>query len=361
MNSIGMLEFGPTAATSHCRRTADLRGLIIAVLACLMCGLGRANGQVPIIFDTDISGDVDDVLALAMLHTLADRNECDLRAVTVSKINPLTGRMVDAVNTFYGRPNTPIGVTRDAQRRDSKYLQLVQTRNGDSLRYPHDVTSNDDVQEAVTLLRKTLSTAADNSLVIVQVGLAANLADLVESPADAISALSGFELIRRKVRLVEVMAGAFQPIHGDDHYLEANVRNGIRLMQRFADRWPQDVPVIWSGFEIGIAVAYPRESIARDFSYVDHHIVREAYLLHSGPHHDRPSWDLTSVLHAVRPNDNYFGVSQSGRVHVDDDGYVHFEPSVDGRDRYLTITDDQACRVVESLRHLVSQPPQNHN
>ena len=69
--------------------------------------------------------------------------------------------------------------------------------------------------------------------------------------------LSGVELIRKKVRLVEVMAGAFEPIDGNDHFLEANVRNGIGAMQRFADKWPEDVPVIWSGFEIGIAVRFP--------------------------------------------------------------------------------------------------------
>ena len=56
-----------------------------------------ADEPVRIIFDTDITGDVDDVLALAMLHALADRNECTIEAVTVSKINPLTASFVDAV------------------------------------------------------------------------------------------------------------------------------------------------------------------------------------------------------------------------------------------------------------------------
>ncbi|MEL6894852.1 MAG: nucleoside hydrolase, partial [Planctomycetota bacterium] len=76
----------------------------------------HANGQapVPVVFDTDISGDVDDVLALAMLHALADRGECEIRAVTISKINPLTAPFVDAVNTYYGRPEIPIGVPYDS-------------------------------------------------------------------------------------------------------------------------------------------------------------------------------------------------------------------------------------------------------
>jgi hypothetical protein len=187
------------------------------------------------------------------------------------------------------------------------------------------------------------------------------------------------------------MAGAFEPINGNDRYLEANVRNGIESMQRLAEKFPDDVPVIWSGFEIGIAVPYPRQSVAREFGYVDHHIVREAYLMHSGPDHDRPCWDLTSVLHAVRPDDDYFRLSQSGRVKVDDDGYLYFTPAADsllkkesdppetrltdgkeqrservgplfqqtaeGRDRYLQMTHDQALRVRESLRYLVTQPP----
>lgn len=330
-------------------------GIVLALL--ILSEVSVAREPVRVIFDTDISGDVDDVLALAMLHTLADRGECELLAVTISKINPLTGPFTDAVNTFYGRGEIPIGVTRDAQRRESRYLKLVNEKDEEEWRYPHDVRSNEDLPDAVTVLRKTLMAQPDHSVVLIQVGLAANLADLVESKADEISPLSGKELIRQKVSLVSVMAGAFEPIDGNQHFLEANIRNGIKSMQRFVNQWPREVPVIWSGFEIGIAVRYPRESIARDFSYRSHHIVREAYLLHSGPEHDRPSWDLTSVLYAVRPDDGYFTLSQPGRVTVEDDGFLKFQPEELGRDRYLEMNSEQAIRVREVLRDLVSQPP----
>lgn len=330
-------------------------GIVLALL--IMSEVSVAREPVRVIFDTDISGDVDDVLALAMLHTLADRGECELLAVTISKINPLTGPFTDAVNTFYGRGEIPIGVTRDAQRRESRYLKLVNEKDEEEWRYPHDIRSNEDLPDAVTVLRKTLMAQPDHSVVLIQVGLAANLADLVESKADEISPLSGKELIRQKVSMVSVMAGAFEPIDGNQHFLEANIRNGIKSMQRFVNQWPREIPVIWSGFEIGIAVRYPRESIARDFSYRSHHIVREAYLLHSGPEHDRPSWDLTSVLYAVRPDDGYFTLSQPGRVTVEDDGFLKFQPEELGRDRYLEMNSEQAIRVREVLRDLVSQPP----
>ncbi|PQO31881.1 nucleoside hydrolase [Bremerella cremea] len=316
-----------------------------------------ASEPIPVIFDTDISGDVDDVLALAMLHALADRKECELKAVTISKINPLTAPFVDAVNTFYGRGDIPIGVTRDAQKRDSKYLKLGKTKDGREFRYPHDLLSSDNAPDAVAVLRRALAEAQDKSVVLIQVGLAANLAELVESEADEISPLTGKELIRQKVRLTSVMAGAFRPVKGNEHFLEANVRNGIDSMQRFAAKWPPDSPVVWSDFLIGIAAPYPRESIARDFDYVPHHIVRESYLLHSGPNHDRPTWDLTSVLYAVRPEDDYFGLSEPGRVSVDKDGFTRFVPEEKGRDRYLTMDKQQAIRVIETQRALVSQPP----
>ena len=280
-----------------------------------------------------------------------------------------TAPFTDAVNTFYGRPDIPIGVTRNAQRRESKYLHLCKDKTQNRLTYPHDLSSSEQAPDAVMLLRQTLSAAADQSMVIIQVGLASNLADLIESPADRISPLTGQQLVRKKVRLVSVMAGAFEPVNGNDHYLEANVKNGIGAMQRFCDQWPNDCPVIWSDFNIGIRVAYPRESIARDFEYASKHIVKEAYLLHSGPNHDRPSWDLTSVLYAVRPNDPYFTLSSRGSVRTENDGYTVFTSDtnvtsetrvtskIQGRDRFLKMSEQQAVRVTEAFRHLVSQPP----
>ncbi len=334
--------------------------LFLLVLSLHVGGLSaaaQAEEPVQVIFDTDITGDVDDVLALAMLHTLADRRECELLAVTVSKVNPLTGPFVDAVNTFYGRPDIPIGVTRNSQLRKSKYLHLVLEKHANQYRYPHDVTSNKNLPDAVSLLRKILAASAQRSIVIIQVGLASNLADLLDSKPDEYSDLSGTELVRRKVRMVSVMAGSFEPIDGNEHYLEANVRFGIDSMQRFARKWPADVPVVWSGFEIGMAVRYPRQSIARDFDYRPHHIVAESYLLHSGPNHDRPCWDLTSVLYAVRPDRGYFDLSETGLVRVEDDGYLYIEMGKSKRDRFLKMSPGQATRVLEALQFLVSQPP----
>jgi len=319
--------------------------------------IGWADGPTKIVYDTDIAGDVDDALALAMLHALADRGECSIEAVTVSKTHPQNGPMVDAINTFYGRPDLPIGVTKGNYPRDSKYVGLAEKTDNGVFRYPHDLLKSSDAPDAVAVLRQVLADAEPNSITIISVGLAVNIADLLESKADDISPSGGVDLVRQKVKLLSIMAGAFNPVNGNTHFLEANVRNHIGSMQRFVELWPAEVPVVWSDFNIGIHARYPRESIARDFRYVDHHIVRQSYLMHSGPEHDRPSWDLTSVLYAVRPNDGYFDLSPAGSVSVADDGFTKFTTDESGCHRYLKMNDIQAARVVEVQRTLVSQPP----
>ncbi|MFN7723115.1 MAG: nucleoside hydrolase, partial [Pirellulaceae bacterium] len=77
------------------------------------CGMSKpsqAGEPVSIIFDTDIGNDVDDALAMGVLHALESRRECKLIGVTITKDHPLAARFVQAVNQFYGRPDIPIGV-----------------------------------------------------------------------------------------------------------------------------------------------------------------------------------------------------------------------------------------------------------
>jgi purine nucleosidase len=161
--------------------------------------------------------------------------------------------------------------------------------------------------------------------------------------------------VKQKVKLLSVMAGAFQKIGQNEHYLEYNVIKDIPSSRKLADEWP--TPIVWSGFEIGIAVPYPSVSIERDFSYVPHHPAAEAYYLYDPPPHERPTWDLTAVLYAVFPDRGYFNLSPNGRVTVEADGFTRFTLSPGGRDRYLILTETQIPRVKEALVQLSSQPP----
>jgi hypothetical protein len=97
---------------------ADMNALkrlfLVVLLACgVPAGSLASGGQpVPVILDTDMGNDIDDVFALGVLHALASRGECRIAAVTVSKDHPLSAPWVDVLNTFHERPGTPIGVLR---------------------------------------------------------------------------------------------------------------------------------------------------------------------------------------------------------------------------------------------------------
>ncbi|MEI9893193.1 MAG: hypothetical protein WDN28_04600 [Chthoniobacter sp.] len=71
---------------------------------------------VRIFFDTDMETDCDDAGALAVLHALADRGECEILATVVSVRDPNSAATVDAINRYYGRPNLPLGMVKGGGR-----------------------------------------------------------------------------------------------------------------------------------------------------------------------------------------------------------------------------------------------------
>ena len=325
---------------------------LITLWTAIWPSLGHA-APVKIIFDTDVGNDVDDVLALSVLHALQSRGECELLAVTITKPDELAGPFVDAMNTFYGRPGISIGFTHAGLTNEpSRFLRLAETNDAGNLRYPHHLRRSSDAPAATALLRQVLSRQPDRSVVLVQVGYFSNLAALLDTPGDASSPLAGRELVQQKVKLLSVMAGAFNAPRPSREF---NVVQDLPASRRLAQSWP--TPIVWSGHEIGIAVPYPAVSIERDFRYVPHHPAAEAYCLYNPPPHERPCWDLTSVLYAVRPDRGYFGLSAPGRVTVEEGGVTRFTAAPEGRDRLLTLTEVQPARVKEALVELASQPP----
>jgi inosine-uridine nucleoside N-ribohydrolase len=328
---------------------------LLGILFCVAAA-GVSEGPVRLIYDTDMGNDVDDALALGVIHALQSRGECELLAVTITKDEALCAPFVDAVNTFYGRGAIPIGVVREGPTPGpGRVTVLAREMDDGKLRYPHDLKSGGDAPEATALLRKVLAAQPDRSVAIAQVGFSTNLARLLASGPDAHSPLDGTELVARKVRILSVMAGAFKPIRGKEHR-EYNVVKDIPAAQKLAAEWP--TPIVYSGFEIGIAITYPAHSIEHDFAYVPHHPLAEAYQLYNPTPHERPTWDLTSVLWVVRPDHGYFELSPLGRAAVSSEGRTGFQEAADGRHRYLIASEEQVVRVREALAQLASQPPE---
>ncbi|WP_395843186.1 nucleoside hydrolase [Archangium violaceum] len=338
------------------RASPNLMGLVL--LLCLGASCGTHHGpsappeRVRLILDTDMGNDVDDALALALTHALVSRGEAELLAITLTKGGSSVA-YVDAVNTFYGRPDIPIGTVAGGgpTPEDSPWLHAVLTRtrmDGQPL-YPHDLQA-EQAPEAVEVLRHTLAHEADGAVVLVQVGFSTNLARLLDSPPDEASPLDGRTLVARKVRRLVLMAGAFP-----EGAPEFNVMRDVASARRLFSDWP--TPLVASGYEVGSTLVFPAESIEHDFGYVSDHPIADVYRHYKPMPYDQPTWDLTAVLYAVRPDAGDFGQSEPGRIEVDPEGRTTHRAQPGGHHRFLTVSEEQALRVRQTFVELVSRPP----
>jgi inosine-uridine nucleoside N-ribohydrolase len=329
-----------------------LAGILIAMFLLTSHNV-QAQQPTPVIFDTDVGNDIDDALALAMLHAMESRGEVKILAVTITKGNEWAAPYVDLVDTFYGRPNIPIGMVRDGKTPSSSPMLEVPSneRSTDGAYvYPHDILRGSDAQDAVPLLRKTLASQSDRSVVVIQVGFSTNLARLLETNGDTFSPLDGISLVRQKVKTLVLMGGNFST--GKPEF---NIQQDVPAARELFAKWP--TPVICSGFEIGQRLLFPATAIETRFSYVANHPVADAYRHYMKMPYDRPAWDLTAVLYAVRPNDDYFSLSGRGTVQFGDDGSTKFTPSASGNTRYLVLNPTNSPKILDVLIDLSSQPP----
>lgn len=331
----------------------NARRALIILLMFAFTSLAAAQ-PVRIIFDTDMGNDIDDALALAMLHAFESRGEAKLLAVTITKDNRWAAPYVDVVNTFYGRPDIPVGVVHNGKTPDSNPMiegPSERKRADGSYVYPHRITDGRQAPEAVAVLRRVLAGQPDGSVVIVQTGFSTNLARLLDSPGDSASPLSGRELAAKKVRLLVAMAGDYVSTKP-----EFNVETDVPSARMVFGEWP--TPIVVSGFEVGEAMLFPATSIEHDFAYVPDHPVAEAYRLLMKMPYNRPTWDLTAALYAVWPDRGFFNLSPPGRITVLADGGTTFTPDPNGKQRYLIVTDAERPRTLETMILLASEPPE---
>jgi inosine-uridine nucleoside N-ribohydrolase len=292
------------------------------------------------VFDTDMGNDIDDAVALAILHALESRGEAKLLAVTITKDNPQAAAFVDLMNTFYGRPEIPVGVVKNGKTPGSTAMIRVPAEKkhaGGMLVYPRRLA---DAPDATDVLRRILEQENDGSVVFVQVGFSTNLARLLEAAP---------ELVARKARLLSAMAGYFPT--GKPEY---NVKTDIPSARKVFAEWP--TPIVFSGWEVGGAMLFPAASIEKEFAWTEHHPVADSYRAYRKMPYDRPTWDPTSALYAVRPERGYFSLSAPGRVTVDDEGRTVFTPAAEGRHRYLMVDETQRAQTLEAMVALASQP-----
>lgn len=360
------IKFNVTLFECVLRKVIELQtqllkvGIFMGLVASLgICGQfatqTQAKEPVKLIYDTDMGNDIDDVFALAMIHNLEKRGEIDFLAITITKDNKYAAPYCQMINTFYQNPNIPIGEVRNSgiETFDGKYLRQsleAKDENG-NLMFPFFNLADDKTEyyDSVALLRKTLASEEDNSVVIAQVGFSTNLARLLDTPADEYSSLTGRELAAKKVKYLVTMAGNFV-----EHLHEYNIIKDVPAAQKVFAEWP--TPIYASGFEVGREILMTGATMKNDYEYVKYHPVKEAFKYYRDSLDSAQcTWDLTTILFAARQDRGYFDLSEAGEVTVDDEGYTTFIPQANGKAKYFKINNEQRIRVQEAFEWLCSE------
>ena len=208
----------------------------------------QPSGRPHIILDTDNDSDVGDPAAIAYAMALHNEGLIDLIGITTINSNDTSAPMVKIMANYSGLPSLPIGAYQGSDFRNTpaRFTDAVVSRFN-----PGDTRAN--YPAALTTLRTLLANSPD-PITIVEIGPAKNLADLIASPADSISPLTGAQLVAAKVDRVVFMGGLFPAGNGatSPEFNMGLNSTFIAANQAFLASWP--TKVIFIGGEEGWSV-----------------------------------------------------------------------------------------------------------
>ena len=291
--------------------------LIIILMPTLM--IAQVQQSKKIIYETDICADVDDVGGLAILNALANNGEVEILAVCFNEVHPSGAATIDAINTWYGRGDIPIGVYKGVLNNPdgSGYLDYV-------AKFPHDL-ENTNALSALDVYRQVLAQQPDSSVTIISVGFTNNLNDLLSAEP---------ELVAKKVKELVQMAGVWNDgFNLVCHNLSSASINVIK-------NWPTPLVISQEGGSILTA-----DNLK---SAPEGNPVREAFYRYFGnEYNQRPSWDEMAVLYGVRGLGSNFNNISTGSGTVD--GYTW--QMMPGFRSYLSnrFSDATYVKIIEDL------------
>ncbi|KAK3947801.1 Inosine/uridine-preferring nucleoside hydrolase domain-containing protein [Pseudoneurospora amorphoporcata] len=289
-----------------------------------------------LIIDTDLFSDVDDAGALLLASTSPHIN---LLGVLINKPSTYSVLAASAIVSYYTqsyhqKKAIPIGVFRHPTSNgtviplpNSSFLDVVYWHLGEfaskiAFRFgspssPDYVKPSipwgraEDAWSAVSLYRKLLSGADDESVTIASIGFLDNLSLLLDSGPDSFSPLTGRQLITQKVTELVVMGGRYPMgkswnfFGSDPDIPHRNGGNGLGLGPKgtanVINEWPTPQRDGWKG-----RVVYVGDEVGGN-------VLTGAELVKEGPKGDpvgraygyyaygeaRPSWDPVAVLYAM--------------------------------------------------------------
>lgn len=319
------------------------------ILCCTQCKDNAAKEEkkaIPVIFDTDVGNDIDDVLALQMLFNYENQGLIDLLGISISKSNQYSIEYIDAYSRLNNRHDIPLGFAYDGVNPENGGYtkQTLDTIiDGDKILHPKR-SLNSNLPEGYKLMRKLLVSQEDSSVVLLAVGPETNLARLLDSEGDEYSELGGKDLILKKVKLLTLMGGLFSEEYD---FTEWNLEQDLQAAKKVFSEWPTEI--VTSGWELGYKLQYPHQSILNDFENGYKHPLCVSYQVYEKMPYDRPTWDLISTLYAAEPDNSYFRLSPRGTIVLDEVGKTKLIENPDGKHRYMLVDDDKIQEALDAI------------
>lgn len=313
---------------------------------------------VKIILDTDMGSDCDDVGTLALLHAYADDDRAEILACIYSSGKVRYGAgIIDAINTYYERPNIPIGAYKGFDIGDSVDKMSAEKLAKDTSAFGNDIISNEDAEDQTILSRKILVAQEDNSVTYITIGHTKGIYDLLISKPDSISSLSGMELAKKKIKRWIATGGISQ--NKDYFNYDWNYsKNGAALYTKYVvENWPNKAYFILGGENVFLGKNLKDTPPGN--------IVRTAYRDwlwwwgHKTLDDQRLSGDLFSIYYAVEGLGENLTEKEYGWLEVNDSGGTKWHKDQDDTNQVLIIQRKGTDKYFEEyLGKLTARSPQ---
>jgi hypothetical protein len=298
----------------------------------------QGRPPVGIVFDADLGNTIDDALALAMLYGFQGKGEARVLSVSTTKSNLHAAIFADVLVRFYtGEPGPffpplPIGLSLSGNMASPNAMLEAVVGN---TKYPRNIAKMNDTADPLALIRNALSAQLDQNAIVLLSGPATNLAALLALPGNP-------ALITQKVRNLVVAADTL-------------TLSDIPAAKRLFAEWP--TPIVVAGSELGDALPFPAASIDKDFAWSEAHPVVAAYRAYRSMPYDAPAVAMAAALYAVRPQENYFKLSDPGTIAVADNGSIRLDPAPAGKHRTLIADLAQKDRIQQLYAETASTKP----
>ena len=282
-------------------------------------------------------GDCDDTGALAVLHALADKGEVNILALGCCISDPNSAPTIQAINTYYGRPNIPVGTLKDLGLLPGPFTYIKYI----AANFPNTLKSGVNAPDAFKLYRQTLAAQPDNSVTLISIGPLRNIKNLLQSGADSYSSLNGLDLVAKKVSKYVLMGGQFAS--GSEWNMNQDGPSAEYVINNF----PSNIEMVFSQMHIGSNISTGARLTTETPAT---NPVRKAYEIYSGIGKNNASWDQTAVLYAIRGLGAQWNLETNGYCYIDGTGYAEWRSSPDKNQSYIKwISQAQSVTAAKEL------------